>query len=157
MKTKNSKCDAIRKSKILEGTKLGLTQAQSASLGGITRDTLRLWRMRDAAFREAMEQAEAEGVKHLLEKIHAATVDTWQAAAWLLERRFPRQFGKGIEREDEMKDAQAEAEEQKQLGLKAFREIVGIPATITEEEIHVHARELMRSILLTKQREALGI
>ena len=46
----------------------------------------------------------------LLEKIHNA--DSWQAAAWILERRFPEEFGRrsAAQRVDTKEDAQTETE-----------------------------------------------
>ena len=46
----------------------------------------------------------------LLEKIHNA--DSWQAAAWILERRFPEEFGRraAAQQGDTEEDAQTETE-----------------------------------------------
>ena len=46
----------------------------------------------------------------LLEKIHNA--DSWQAASWILERRFPEEFGRraAAQRVDTKEDAQTETE-----------------------------------------------
>jgi len=46
-------------------------------------------------FLEAIEKAQAEGALDLLGEIaNHARNGTWQAAAWILERKFPRQWGR---------------------------------------------------------------
>lgn len=45
---------------------------------------------------ERVKQAEAEAESRMVETIVEASVDTWQAAAWYLERRYPDDFGKRI-------------------------------------------------------------
>ena len=47
-----------------------------------------------AQFARAMKKAEAEAIRANLEIITMAAVDSWQAAAWILERRHPDQFGR---------------------------------------------------------------
>ena len=70
---------------------------------GIAESTFRNWRQ---AAREGRagpevlalladcEKAEAEADLSLLDRIGAATGKSWQAAAWLLERRHPEQFAR---------------------------------------------------------------
>lgn len=43
-------------------------------------------------FLEAIKRAEAEQQRRLLATIEAASVKSWQAAAWLLERQYPRDY-----------------------------------------------------------------
>jgi hypothetical protein len=51
-------------------------------------------RGRQRDFLEAINRAEAMAVVDILRNIVAASQKSWQAAAWLLERRFPAEFGK---------------------------------------------------------------
>ena len=44
---------------------------------------------------EAVSRAEAEATANILRGIVAAAAKSWQAAAWLLERRFPVEFARG--------------------------------------------------------------
>lgn len=47
---------------------------------------------------DAVEKAEAEAVVGWLAKIEqAANAGTWQAAAWKLERRYPRTYGRSVQ------------------------------------------------------------
>jgi len=45
---------------------------------------------------ERMEGAEALHEQTHLTTIQAASVNTWQAAAWLLERRYPERYAKRV-------------------------------------------------------------
>lgn len=46
-------------------------------------------------FLEAVEEADAEGIiGHLMNIDHAAKNGTWQASAWILERKQPRKWGR---------------------------------------------------------------
>ena len=58
---------------------------------GITRD-----------FVQTMARAEAEAVANLLECLRGAAARNWQAAAWLLERRFPADFARSESRRIEL-------------------------------------------------------
>lgn len=71
---------------------------------GITRQTFDRWLQRglsdeprDAAFRELrerVEQARAEAEVRAVTQIATAARDSWQAAAWLLERQYPDRWGR---------------------------------------------------------------
>jgi transposase len=70
---------------------------------GVPRQTFAAWLARgtseresDAPFRdlkEAVEHAETEAECQLVAEIAAAARDSWEAAAWLLERRWPERWG----------------------------------------------------------------
>jgi hypothetical protein len=53
------------------------------------------------SFLERVENAKAEGEAALVASIHAAVPQTWQAAAWLLERRRPDQYSRKMLKPDE--------------------------------------------------------
>ena len=47
---------------------------------------------------QAVKKAEGTGAVVSLERIHAAAAEgAWQAAAWLLERRFPHEYGRTVQ------------------------------------------------------------
>lgn len=90
-------CDAIR---------LGATYALAAGYGGIVYNTFNKWMRRGREqktgcyrnFYESVKQAEGEGALAWLRKIEeAASEGNWQAAAWKLERRYPRDYGRNID------------------------------------------------------------
>ena len=87
-------CDAIVK---------GLPFNHACSLVGISYQTMREWMKKgknqlEGLYRDfyvAIKKSEALVVQNALESIHSASrAGTWTASAWLLERRYPEQFGR---------------------------------------------------------------
>jgi transposase len=82
---------------ILSGIEGGLTETDAAQTAGISRGTLYNWKSEDPDLIEAIAAAKSRFVRTLTALIlqHAASrfPNSWQAAAWLLERRFPDDFG----------------------------------------------------------------
>jgi hypothetical protein len=72
----------------------GCTREAAARHAGIDRTTLYRWLERDAAIRIRVEKAEADVEVRLAAQIVQAAPDDWRAAAWLLERRRPRSYGR---------------------------------------------------------------
>jgi hypothetical protein len=76
----------------------------AASAVGISRRTFAEWmnrglsaRVEDAPFRDfrdRVEQARAEGEVRNVTQIATAARESWQAAAWLLERSYPERWGR---------------------------------------------------------------
>jgi len=88
---------------VIEAIKVGAPMHVAAQAAGIHERTLQraLAKGRDgdpryAAMVEEMERAEAQAAVMALEVIRAAALSggQWQAAAWLLERRWPDQYGR---------------------------------------------------------------
>lgn len=92
-----SKYSKARAVAILEGIRQGNSRTDAAEACGVTKDTLRRWTQRYPWFGQAMVQARAEGTARLLSSIRQAGVSgapqSWQAAAWILERTRPDDFG----------------------------------------------------------------
>jgi hypothetical protein len=81
--------------RICAGLRSGLSYKDVCGLCRISDETLRLWRAQKPEVRAAIEQAEAECVMDCLKAINGAARDgDWRAAAWVLERRFPDDFGR---------------------------------------------------------------
>lgn len=69
----------------------GLGRVDACTMAGIHYDTFREW-MKKPEFSEAIKQAEI-GFKHTnLRIIQKASNRSWQAAAWLMERKFQDEF-----------------------------------------------------------------
>lgn len=79
---------------LAEAITLGLSQKRACEAAGISYDTFRRWTHSKPGFRDAMRKAETDFIGRNLAMIAAASLRTWQAAAWLLERRFPKEWGK---------------------------------------------------------------
>jgi len=84
---------------ITQALKLGATYRRACAAAGISEQTFNEWRRNKASFSEAIEKAEYDFTQRHLEVIEkAATKDgTWQASAWMLERRYPSEYGKQVQ------------------------------------------------------------
>lgn len=104
--------------KICEYVRQGLTYEIAARAAGISESTFYRWRERGEKARggkfrefwEALKRAEAEAEQRLVERILSASSDTWQAAAWILERRYPDRWGRKdrVKHETDFGDALAQ-------------------------------------------------
>ncbi len=100
-----SKYTPERAEGIVECLKIGNTRRAAALSNGVSEDTLARWLVRYAAFADAVKRAEAEAEAEMVKLVRAAAPDSWQAAAWYLERKQPRDWGrKDTVRFDRMKD-----------------------------------------------------
>lgn len=81
-----------RQAVIVEALQKGYTRAAAAAAARMTYQTLREWEKDDAEFSEALEKAEGVAQGRLIDKI--AADKSWQSAAWQLERRWPKDFGR---------------------------------------------------------------
>lgn len=94
------------KRKLLEAIRSGATYEIAAKYAGIGRSTLHRWlaagRAGDPDYLElaqAVDEAESQGAVQCLALIRKSAMGgTWQAAAWLLERRYPDQYGRTVQR-----------------------------------------------------------
>jgi transposase len=82
---------------IIGAIELGLPYRHAAAYGGITDDTFAAWRKKYPEFSEAVKAAEARAVAGRLARIRRAEDESWQAAAWYLERRYPQEFGRTVQ------------------------------------------------------------
>lgn len=86
--------DPDRRSAILEALAVGMPRRHACMSAGISDDTLARMLKSDADFAEQVKAAEASAVERALGQIVAAASDDWKAAAWILERRWPQEFGR---------------------------------------------------------------
>ena len=93
--------------KISDGVSLGLTYALAASAAGVTYQSLNSWMKlgRDSTsgkyfdFYKHIEQRNAEGALRILQKLNdAANAGNCQVCMFILERRFPEEFGRRVYR-----------------------------------------------------------
>lgn len=83
--------------KITDAIRVGATYELAAKYAGVHYDTFNEWRKAKSEFSEAINMAEGQGALGWLAKIEQAANDgTWQAAAWKLERRYPREYGRQV-------------------------------------------------------------
>jgi hypothetical protein len=101
-----TKLDDLTAQRIFDGARLGLPQYLVARGAGVSPVALRTWKRRGAAgeepyasFLARLKSAEAEGAAEAMRAVReAARGGSWQAAAWILERRYPRSFSLRAER-----------------------------------------------------------
>lgn len=93
--TTQNRYTADRVDRLLASLRLGATHRIAAQCAGIGVSTMRDWLRDKPMFADAVREAEAYGAVLMLERITtAANEGTWQAAAWLLERRYPDMYGR---------------------------------------------------------------
>jgi len=88
--------------RIVQAVKAGATYDVAARAAGVSEATLYGWKARGARegtgqyfeFLERVKRAEAEGELALMGHVATAMSTTWQAAAWMLERRWPDRWGR---------------------------------------------------------------
>ncbi len=82
---------------VLVGMRLGLSRTVAAQAAGVGKDAIRRWALVDRRFALALEEAEGTAQAMLMRLVLQAAAkglpNTWQAAAWMLERRWPDQYG----------------------------------------------------------------
>jgi hypothetical protein len=93
------KLTADLQAKLAQALALGATRRAACEYAGIGEATLREWLTRRgavySALAAAIKEAEAKSTIGALAKIQKAATDgQWQAAAWLLERRHPEEYGR---------------------------------------------------------------
>jgi len=98
-----SKLTPATKQKLLDAVALGSTYTKACYFAGITYATFRAWMIRGEAqktgiykdFFDEMKAAEGTAaVGFLANIVEAANKGDWKAAAWLLERRYPKEYGR---------------------------------------------------------------
>ena len=82
---------------IIAAIEQGAPLRHAAAYAGISEDTLARWREKHADFADAIKAAEARAVIGRLARIRRAEEDSWQAAAWWLERKYPSEFGRTVQ------------------------------------------------------------
>jgi len=89
----------------------GLPYSQAAALAGISYDSVNRWRKQGLSpdaepeicdFCKQLGIAKAKSADALLAKVNeAAAKGQWRAAAWMLERRYPEDWGRSKTTDDE--------------------------------------------------------
>ena len=73
---------------------LGVPDKAIYDAAGIGHDTFYRWIKQNSEFAKRLNKARSLGQAKLVKLIWDAVPKTWQAAAWLLERRWPNEYGK---------------------------------------------------------------
>lgn len=103
----------------------GLPDCQIAAALGVRAETFSIWRNHPKTenqiqLSKAMKKADAEREAALVTRIMRASDDTWQAAAWLLERRYPDRYAKPVR---PVEDKSAERDDER---IKGYIDALGL-------------------------------
>ena len=95
-KRKPTKTKTAVKAEILENLRTGMTIKAAALLASISEKTFYNWRDADEVFLKDCEEAVRFAEAVLLERVKQLAMDKmdWRAFAWILEKRFPDDYGK---------------------------------------------------------------
>lgn len=119
--TQQRKLNENTQARIMQAIRVGATYDLAAMYGGISYQTLRNWIKRGEAeaerrqnprvkpdteqwkkeqdfvkFIDALRDAEGDAAIKWLAMIDKAAIEQWQAAAWKLERRYPKDYGRTV-------------------------------------------------------------
>lgn len=87
--------------RICESIRLGATYELAAHGAGITYETFRDWMNTKPSFSAAVKAAEGDAAAKWLTMIEQAALEgNWHAAAWKLERRYPRDYGRTVQQQE---------------------------------------------------------
>ena len=93
----------------MQAIKMGTTYELASQYAGISYATFNNWMNQGEAaesgeffeFFNAIKEAEGRAAVGWLAKIEqSATAGNWQAAAWKLERRYPKEYGKTVQEQE---------------------------------------------------------
>lgn len=99
---RKTKLTPERQTKILNAIRAGAYMETAAAAAGVNKETLYAWLKRGnvepdsiySAFVEAVHEAQASAeLRDVLTLSKAAADGDWRAAAWRLERKFPKRWG----------------------------------------------------------------
>jgi hypothetical protein len=89
--TKKNKATLKR---LFDGIRRGIPYAMCCELAGISEESFFKWRRLDPAFDAEVIKLTQESVFSLIDTLKEASLQSWQSAAFLLERRWARFYGK---------------------------------------------------------------
>jgi hypothetical protein len=72
---------------------LGLNITDSCNIAGISRESFYKRIEENKKFKQVVEATQITCKKQCLRIIRDAAIKNWRAAAWLLERKYPKEFG----------------------------------------------------------------
>lgn len=86
--------DATKRTEVLKVLRACGSRHDAAAKAGVTYNTLLAETKRDSKFQELIVQAESEGKLALILRVNKASSDDWKAAAWMLERKWWKDWSK---------------------------------------------------------------
>lgn len=124
-----------RADKIISAIRVGATFRLACQYGGITEETFSQWRKSKPEFSERVKEAEGAGAVGWLAVIEKAAPKNWQAAAWKLERRYPHEYGRTVQEQEQSGDVRISVTYTSEIEAPADRVISQLPATAQSASI----------------------
>jgi hypothetical protein len=88
------KLDDAAKQKVYEVLTLGASLQDAADILGVDRSTLTRAKQSDPTFAHGIKKATAEGKVWHLQQVKDHKPGAWQASAWMLERKWYKEFAR---------------------------------------------------------------
>jgi len=92
-KKRGVKYNEENQAKLVDAVYCGLSEDDSAALIGIGEATLKKWKEKNSKLRRELKKASRLFKLERLKSIRSAGGKSWQAEAWLLERKYNEEFG----------------------------------------------------------------
>jgi hypothetical protein len=124
------------KATLIRALGLGISEADAARIVAVSPRTVRREAKADANFAQDKKRATIAGKMRLLQRITDASEQHWQAAAWLLERRFWKEFAR----------RRPDAITPEELAEKAAS-LVGLALAYISRDQHQAFRDAARALL----------
>lgn len=93
--------DAVKRGQVLVLLRSGCSKRRAAAYVGVDESTIRRAEKNDPEFAIEVAKASTQFEVDLVNKMRAQADKFWRAAAWLLERRLPEEFGRPPKRRRE--------------------------------------------------------
>jgi len=131
-KRKPTKTKTAVKEEILENLRTGMTIKAAALLASISEKTFYNWRDADEVFLKQCEEAVRFAEAVLLERVKQLAMDKmdWRAFAWILEKRFPDDYGK----RQELKVESSQSSDGTAEVLAMLEQVKGMKHSTSSEE-----------------------
>lgn len=81
---------------VLNYVRNGLPIAQACLAAGVSARTFREWKKVSPPLSAALKKAESEFELKHIQNINVHASESWQASAWILERKFPERYAKRV-------------------------------------------------------------
>lgn len=81
---------------VLNYVRNGLPIAQACLAAGVSTRTFREWKKVSPPLSAALKKAESEFELKHIQNINVHASESWQASAWILERKFPERYAKRV-------------------------------------------------------------
>lgn len=130
--------------KIVECVRSGMHFKHAAAMAGISEKSFLTWMAKGRkkehpyeSFFLAVEKAKAEDIANNCKHINTAAITQWQAAAWMLERKYPEFYGRETWRIKQLEEELTQLRKLIEKALSPGQTTAPAQAPITKQEEEV--------------------